>query len=242
MSALATQRSSSPIVKVARVQLTNHQTFIWVPLLVWGGAFVLTLAIWALVTANAGPTAGLYAGSAQAPLWYLLVVGSQSVVYTFPFAQALSFTRRDFYLGTLLVYGVVSAIFGAFMWLCGVLEGWTNGWWTGGHFAAFEYLGAAGHPGYFLFYAVSALMALNVGFCMGTIWKRGGAMALTATIIGLAAVMIGAVYLISKLDWWGRLVSITAPPSGIWSLSLIIAIIAAAAGLISWALIRKTPA
>lgn len=249
MTALASLRSTgsshstgSPILKLARIQLTNRQTFIWTPLLVWGGAFALTLGIWAAVYAAAGPNANLYAGSAQAPLWYLLVVGSQSVVYTFPFAQALSFTRRDFYLGTLLVYALVSVVFGATMWLFGALEGVTNGWWTGGHYATFEYLGAAGHPGYFVFYTLSALMALNVGFCMGTIWKRGGGMGLTLTIIGLTALAIGAFYLITTLEWWEPIVKALAPPHAIWVISLVIAAIAAISGVISWALIRRTPA
>ncbi|RKW69608.1 hypothetical protein [Galactobacter caseinivorans] len=243
MTTLATPRTSgSPILKVARVQLTNRQTFVWVPLLVWGGAFALTLAVWAAVYAATGPNTNLYAGSAQAPLWYLLVVGSQSVVYTFPFAQALSFTRRDFYLGTLLVYGLVSVVFGAAMWLFGALEGLTNGWWTGGHYATFEYLGEAGHPGYFVLYAISALMALNVGFCMGTIWKRGGTLALTTTLIAMVAVLIGVYFLVAKLDWWGGLATLLAPATAVWVISLIVAVIAAAAGFISWALIRRTPA
>ena len=89
------------IFNVVRLQYVNRQTFIWVPLIVLGGAFVVTWGIWAVLFAN-GVRADMYGGGAQAPLWYFAVVGVQALTLTFPFSQAMSVTRREFYLGTLL--------------------------------------------------------------------------------------------------------------------------------------------
>ena len=87
-------------LNVIRLQLVNRQTYVWVPLIVLTGAFVVTLAIYALLSSSGLP-GPFYGGGAQAPLWYFLFVGIQALTMTFPFSQALSITRREFYLGTL---------------------------------------------------------------------------------------------------------------------------------------------
>ena len=73
---------------------------------------MLALAIYAILASDgvAGPK---YGGGAQAPLWYFLVVGIQALTLTFPFSQAMSVTRREFYLGTLLTAALTSAILAA---------------------------------------------------------------------------------------------------------------------------------
>ena len=91
-------------LSVVRLQLVNKQTFLWVPLLVLGGALVITMAIFAML-----PVDGIVGGGAQAPMWYFLVVGVQSLTLTFPFSQALSVTRREFYVGTMLTALLASA-------------------------------------------------------------------------------------------------------------------------------------
>ena len=96
-------------LSVVRMQLINKQTYIWIPLIILGGAFVLALAIYAML-AGSGVTGPFYGGGAQAPLWYFLVVGIQALTLTFPFSQAMSVTRREFYLGTLLTAALTSAI------------------------------------------------------------------------------------------------------------------------------------
>ena len=60
--------------------------------------------------ANADVTGPKYGGGAQAPLWYFDVVGIQALTLTFPFSQAMSVTRREFFLGTLLTAAFTSSI------------------------------------------------------------------------------------------------------------------------------------
>lgn len=49
-------------VSVVRMQLINRQTYVWVPLLVLGGAFLLTLAIYAMLETS-GITGAKYAAA-----------------------------------------------------------------------------------------------------------------------------------------------------------------------------------
>ena len=85
-------------LSVVRMQLINKQTYIWIPLIILGGAFVLAMAIYAIL-AGSGVPGPFYGGGAQAPLWYFGIVGIQALTLTFPFSQAMSVTRREFYLG-----------------------------------------------------------------------------------------------------------------------------------------------
>ena len=71
-------------------------TYIWIPLIILVGALVLTLAIYAILAGNGAP-GPFYGGGSQAPLWYFLIVGIQALTFTFPFSQAMSVTRREFY-------------------------------------------------------------------------------------------------------------------------------------------------
>ena len=120
-------------VSVVRMQLINKQTYIWVPLLVLGGSFVITLAVYAIL-AGSGLDGPFYGGGAQAPLWYFAVVGIQALTLTFPFSQAMSVTRREFYLGTVLTAALTSAILAGIAVVGGLVEIATDGWGMNGWF------------------------------------------------------------------------------------------------------------
>ncbi|HIE60593.1 MAG TPA: hypothetical protein EYQ02_02600, partial [Microbacterium sp.] len=115
---------------VVRMQLVNRQTFIWVPLLVLGGTLAVTLMIWAMLP----PEAVKYGGGAQAPMWYFFAVGIMGMTQTFPFSQAMSVTRREFFLGSLLTAGLTSAILTVIFVIGGFIEKATNGWGVNGYF------------------------------------------------------------------------------------------------------------
>mgnify|MGYP004237449591 FL=1 len=80
---------------VVRMQLVNRQTFIWIPLIILAGSLVVSIVIWSMIPYDAPK----YGGGAQAPLWYFFAVGIMGMTQTFPFSQAMSVTRREFFLG-----------------------------------------------------------------------------------------------------------------------------------------------
>lgn len=117
----------SRTLNVVRMQLANRETFVWVPLLILGSAFAISMIIWGILS-SAGVTVNMYGGGAQAPLWYFVAVGVQALTLTFPFSQALSVTRREFFVGTMLTAALTSAILAAIFVVGGLIELATGGW------------------------------------------------------------------------------------------------------------------
>lgn len=194
----------SRTLNVVRMQLVNRQTFIWVPLIVLGGAFVLTYAIYAIIR-QAGGGGPLVGGGAQAPLWYFMVIGVQSLVLTFPFSQAMSVTRREFYLGTLLTALGGSVLIGGAYVAIGLLESATDGLGLGGVFARIPGLWDAGVPVAFAFYVGFAMLAFVTGFLSATIYKRFGTLWLVVALLALVTAIVVAVWLITTTQSWPAL-------------------------------------
>ncbi len=191
----------SRIVNVVRMQFVNKQTYLWVPLIILGGALLLSILIWAMI-----PYDGVkWSGGSQAPLWYFLVVGVQSLTLTYPFSQAMSVTRREFYLGTLLAAGVTAAMLSAVFVIGGLVEQATNGWGINGYFFYFDWIWAAGPAAALLVYFVIAVLFFITGFWAATIYKRFGPLWLTIVLVGLGLVLVGLIWLIGRLDAWVQL-------------------------------------
>jgi len=243
--------TTSPVLVASRVQMCNRNTFVWAPLMVMGGAFALTLAIWGILHGAGVPDDHNYSGAVQAPFWYLLVVGAQSVAFTFPFSQALSITRRDFWLGSFTTFLGFSAVWAAGLWLLGLLEHATNGWFLNGSFFTLpvdlelnghEVVPAAGSLWYLLIWFLLAILALSVGFAFGTVYKRWGTVGLTASIIGIVAVVVLFIGSAVHWNWWPALGKLFPLGHLAGSLCVAATVIAALATLVSWALVRRLPA
>lgn len=189
----------SRTVNVVRMQFVNKQTYIWVPLIVLVGAFALSLLIFALIPYD-GVKIG---GGTQAPLWYFLWVGVQALTMTFPFSQAMSVTRREFYLGTLLTAAITSAMLAIIFVVGGLIEEATRGWGINGYFFYLEWVWAAGPLAAGFVYFIIAMMFFTVGFWAATIFKRFGTLWLTVVLVGLGFVFVGLLWLVGRLDAWG---------------------------------------
>ena len=188
----------SRTLNVVRMQFVNKQTYVWVPLLVLGGAFVLSLAIFAMVPYD-GVKVG---GGTYAPLWYVLVVGVQSLTLTFPFSQAMSVSRREFFLGTLLAAAATSAMLALIFMVGGLIEEATNGWGMNGYFFYLQWIWADGPLAAFFVYFVTAMMFFVTGFWSATIYKRFGSLWLTAVLVGIGALLVAVIWLVGFADAW----------------------------------------
>ena len=112
-------------LNVVRMQLVNRATYIWVPLIILGGTLLISFAIFGLISSS-GADAQMFGGGAQAPLWYFGVVGVQALTLTFPFSQAMSVTRREFYLGTLITAALTALGLALLFVIGGFIEEATN--------------------------------------------------------------------------------------------------------------------
>lgn len=186
-------------LNVVRLQFINKQTFIWVPLIVLGAATLVSVLIYAMIPVDTPK----YGGGGQAPLWVLFATGMTAMTMTFPFSQALSITRREFFLGTMLSAVLASTIMGILFLIGGGIELLTNGWGVNGWVFYLPWLWESGPFAAFLVYFTLALFFFVVGFTGATIYKSWGPTVLTVVSIGLALVIVGLIFLTTRLELWG---------------------------------------
>lgn len=191
----------SRIMKVARMQLINKWTFIGIPLIVLAGSFLFTLAVWYLVRRGGGEGT-LYGGGAQAPMWYFLALGIQALTLTFPFAMAMSVSRRSFYLGTLALFGGCAMVLAVFYYLMGLLEEATGGWGVDGRFFALQWIAENNWLTEILFYFMLTVLLFMVGFYAATLYMRWRTTGVLVFTIGLGLALLGTVALITLTESW----------------------------------------
>ncbi|WP_217178914.1 hypothetical protein [Streptomyces sp. AC495_CC817] len=222
------------VLNVVRLQLINKQTFIWVPLIILVGATALSVLVYWMIPGD-GPK---YGGAGQAPLWYFLAIGIGAMTYTFPFSQAMSITRRDFFLGTMLTAVLGSALMGGLFTAGGAIELATGGYGVNGWVFYWPWLWESGPGGAFLFAFTLALFFFVAGFTGATIFKSWGLMVLTITWITLALLLIGWFYLVTTLELWGQ-VAETISTLGLIGLTLWGLVVVAVLSAVSFLAFRR---
>jgi len=225
-------------VNVVRMQLINKQTFVWVPLLVLGASFAMSLIIYALLYSSGLP-GPFYGGGSQAPIWVLLFVGVSSLTLTFPFSQAMSVTRREFFFGTMLAAAMCAVLLAAVFAVGGVIEEVTRGWGMNGYFFALDWVVADGPLGAAAFYFVMAFLIFMLGFWSATVYKRFGAVLLTTIWVGIALLLVVAIWAITRFEWWGEVwpTLVGLGPVGFAAWGLLVTVLL---GGISYLTLRRT--
>ena len=189
----------SRVVAVARMQLVTKWTYLGNPLIILAAAFLLSIAIFALIPVEEAK----YGGGSQAPLWYFMVLGIQSMTLAFPFSQALSFSRRAFYLGTLGLFSVLALAMTAIYLLGGIAERATNGWGINGFFFSIPWISDGPWYGTAVFNFTAMMFMFIIGFWFATIYKRWGTTGMLISIIGSGVLLLGLVALTAFFQWWG---------------------------------------
>lgn len=209
------------ILNVVRMQLAYRATYIGVPLIVLAGSFVLSILVFALIPYD-GPKFG---GGSQAPLWYFAVVGAQALTLSFPFSQALSITRREYFIGTLLTACVTSAMLSAIFLVGGWIERLTNGWGVNGYFFALDWVWSAGPIAAVGMCFGMAMLFFVSGFAGATVFKRYGMLGLTVALIGVGLVLIGIMAIVGRTDAWAEFFGwfVQVGPGGLAALMIVIA-------------------
>lgn len=219
---------------VVRLQLINKQTYVWVPLIVLAGSFVLTLLIWSMV-----PFGGQkYSGGAQAVYWYFGVVGVQALTLTFPFSQAMSVTRREYFFGTTLTAILTSALLASIYVGGAFLERATGGWGMEGYFFSIDWIWDAGPAAAWLLYFAVPMLFFMIGFGSATFYKRFGSVGLTVLLVGIGLSLVGVGWMIGRADGWptvGAWIA-TQGTAGIAAWTLVVAVVV---GALSFAPLRR---
>ncbi|MEW2462216.1 MULTISPECIES: hypothetical protein [Microbacterium] len=220
---------------VIRLQLINKGTFIWYPLMILGAATIISILIYAMIPVDTPK----YGGGGQAPLWYFFAVGMSAMTLTFPFSQAMSITRREFFFGTMLTAILGSAIMGVLFLIGGGIEMLTDGWGVNGYLFYLPWLWDAGPLGAFVVFFTLALFFFVVGFTGATIYKSWGQLVLLIVSIGLGLILVGLVFLATRLDLWNH-VGATIMDLGALGLAVWGLVITAVLTVVSFLAFRRT--
>lgn len=195
--------SRSRTLNVVRLQLINTQSFLWVPLLILAAAVVVSVLIFAMIPESDGP---MYAGAANAPMWYFLALGIQAMTLSFPFSQAMSVTRREFFLGTLIVGAIGAAMMATLFVAVAGIEQLTNGYGVNGYVARLDWLFEPGWASAWLSYFAFTLGLFVIGFWAATIWKRFGTFTIVAVGVGLGITVMLAIFFITTSGSWPQVI------------------------------------
>lgn len=211
MSAVAEQRSSFARVPAAfRLQFAVPGTMIGVPVLVFVAAWALALGIvvWVHQVDDRGADLAaepIYTGASQAALWCLVFMAAYSATHAFPFAMALSYSRRVFVIGAFLAFAALSLGFGAAYALAAWIEDITGGYGIEAYNFDLPYLteGPGGILSAGLAMTVVCLMLMLLAFGVTMFYQRVGLLAFWAALLGIVAVLAAAVMLVTVNDGWG---------------------------------------
>jgi hypothetical protein len=247
---VAQQRSAATrIWNVVRLHLVDRRTYIGIPWLIVAAAWVISVIISNIIGYATGEGLGgveategqRFSWAVLAPQWYLIVVAVQSIAYSFPFALGYSATRRDFYLGTSLLFVLLSAFNAIAFTLLTQIEKVTNGWGMGTYmFNALWFGLEAWYVDLLAFFSVQMLV-LFVGASVATIYMRWRMPGMLVFWISLALTLVGSVALITYTRSWAAVMDwITAQgTAGVFLWLLVPTALAGLGGFL--ALRRATP-
>jgi hypothetical protein len=195
--------------RIVRLHAVNPSVFFGIPSIILGGAWVITMLITIIFASGSGQSASAddlegmrYSWAVLSPQWYLVAVGVQAIGLTFSFALGFGATRRDFWLGTSLMFLLVSVVFATAIATLVQVEIATGGWGLGAHmFDALWY----GQTNWLVdFYTTFALqlLVLFIGASVTTVYMRWRMRGMIVLMFASAAVVIGTVATITLINAW----------------------------------------
>lgn len=220
------------IFAVVRLHFVNKGQIIVVPWLIMSFIFAVTLIIgWILRTSLSAKDlseagSGMqYSGAIGYFLVYMLVIAVMAISQTFPFAQSYSATRRDFYLGTIVAFAILSLVYSGAVTVLGWIEDLTNGWGLGVVLFSPGYLSPNLVERFYEAF-VLFLFFFMMGIAVASVYVRWRVNGMLIFFASLALVILGLVALATVSSSWGAV--------GAWFVAM------GFFGVVSWTLVPTT--
>lgn len=232
------------IWRIVRLHLVTPSVFIGIPWIIIGGAWLISITIALIILGATGgaPEDGMrYSWAVLSPQWYLVVVGVQAIGLTFQFALGFGTTRRDFWLGTALLFGLVAVGNGVAFAILVQIEKATNGWWLGARMFDALWYGLDGPLVDFFSTFSLQLFVFFVGATVTTVYMRWRIPGMLVVAAASAVLLLGMLALISFTESWPAIVSwfVAQGIAGIFGWLLLVTAILAVAGFL--VIRRATP-
>jgi hypothetical protein len=198
------------ILRIVRLHCVNPSVFFGIPWIILGGAWAVMMIVGLIITAANGPTEEMaegmrYSWAVLSPQWYLVVVGVQAIGLTFSFALGFGTTRRDFWLGTSVMFAIVSFLNAIAIATLVQIEKATDGWGIG--IAMFDSLWY-GQQGWLAdFYATLALqlLVLFIGASVTTVYMRWRARGMLIVLFSSIAILLAFIAIVTFTETWPAL-------------------------------------
>jgi hypothetical protein len=198
------------ILAVTKLHFVNRFQILYLPLIVLGAIFLLNLAIWWIIIESTGGNAPGnhtanhlgYSGAVSYIYVYGIVISVQAISRTFPFSLGFGVTRRDFYLGSVLAFVVLSFAFALVLTIMSVIEIATNGWGLGGRMFAPVWFTSDSWLLRFVMYLCAFLFLLFIGTAGAAFYVRWRATGLTAFFGIIAIIALAAIAYFTLAHQW----------------------------------------
>ncbi|RZS64778.1 hypothetical protein EV187_3166 [Agromyces ramosus] len=195
------------IWRVVRLHAVTPSVFFGIPWIILGAAWLVMIIIGIIAGAAGADTVKMgegmrYSWAVLSPQWYLVAVGVQAIGLTMSFALGFGATRRDFWLGTGLMFGIVSLLNAIAIATLVQLEKLTNGWWL--KVSMFDSLWY-GQGGWLVdFYTTFALQlfVLFIGASVTTVFLRWRMRGMLVLAFGAIALALGGVAIATLTQSW----------------------------------------
>ena len=129
-----------------------------------------------------------------------------------PNSAGLSVSRRNFFLGTVGLFTLLSAAISALYVVLGIVETATNRWGLQGRMFALSWVADRSWFVQWFFYFVLMMFLFLLGFWAATVYKRWQATGVRVMSLSFAVLVVAAVALITLQNWW--------PAVGAWPVTL----------------------
>jgi hypothetical protein len=188
------------ILPVARLHLIGWRSSVSWPWAILGISFVVNLAIFASI---GDIPRGAITGGVSSIYVVVLIIWGQVMTQVFPFAMALSVTRREFYLASTLVVVAEALVFGLALFGFKLLEDATGGWGISLRFFAPGFVARDNAVAQILVYAVPLLVMSFAGIFCAVVFKRWGLNGVFTLLVAFVVITGGAAALVTRRGWWG---------------------------------------
>jgi hypothetical protein len=229
----------------AKLIITNPWTTLILPWIIVGIILAINWLIWLLIVMSSGAeamsnaSAGMaWSGASMYLFFYMMVIAIQAVNASFPLALGWGSTRRDFILGSAVVWVGLSLVYSVGFTILSMIERATNGWGLGGVMFNAVYYGDGPWHERFLISLALFLFFFFIGSAFAAAYVRWKAMGLIVSFALLAFLLIGGAAIVTFTDSWSA-VWATIGDLGVSGIAAWSLVATALAGLVAWGLLRR---